>query len=278
MELIFTSIKDAIRLKIYLSAHGVKEKLKESQSQFIYTFSNEMEKRGLYAEALLHFIKEAKRNDWLNDTLLQTYHYENEDERSHIIGITAQMFSGKRKDLSDLVGNVNEDQLLHSAIDDLLSYGGPILFDSFSRFRLKPYYKQVGKYLEVAIDEYKMEQEYQMFVSMLRDYLKNRGSRKNTIHLLMDDSNLFFDENIQEISHQDMKAMIDQRLLANHPIYVDSGVIAPLLSMAPKKIYLYTLNEEQALVRTLRNIFEERIFILPPTHFHILKKAYVHKP
>lgn len=278
LELIFTSIKDAIRLKLYLSANGIKEKLNESQGQFNYTFDVHADKKDRYIKSLTHFINEVKRNEWLNETLLQTYHYENEDERSQIIDIASQMFSGVRSDLTDLVQKENEKQLLNLAIKDLLNYDGAVLFDSFSRFRLKPYYEQVGKYLEVAIDEYKMEQEYQMFIHMLRDYLENRSSRKQTIHLEMNNSIRFFDENIREITNQDLKKMIDQRLLANHPIYVDSAVIAPLLSIAPEKIYLYTFDEDQALVRTLRNIFEERISILSSSHFDKLKKAYINKP
>ncbi len=278
LELIFTSIKDAIRLKIYLSANGIKEKLNESQGQFNYTFDVHSEKKDRYVKSLIHFIKEVKRNEWLNNTLLQTYHYENEDERSQIIDIASQMFSGVRSDLTDLVEKENEDLLLDQAVRDLLNFEGTVSFHSFSRFRLKPYYEQVGKYLEVAIDEYKMEQEYQMFVHTLRDYLSNRNTRKNTIHLNIENSIRFFDENVQEIASQDLKEMIDQRLLANHPIYVDSAVIAPLLSIAPEKIYLYTFDDDQALVRTLCNIFEERISIATPAHFKVLKEAYTNKP
>ncbi len=71
---------------------------------------------------------------------------------------------------------------------------------------------------------------------------------------------------------------MDRQLLANHPVYVDSAVIAPLLSIAPEKIFLYTNEEEEALVRTLRNIFEERIAVFPTSHLRTLKNAYADKP
>ncbi|MBS4176078.1 putative sporulation protein YtxC [Lederbergia citrea] len=278
MELIFSSIKDAIRLKFFLTANGLGETLMENQGQFMYRFSTDHAKNDRYVKALTYFIKEIKRNEWLNDKLLHTYHYENEDERSHIIDIATDMFAGVRKDLAELAGNINENQVIGLAVKDLLSFGGAVLFESFSRFRLKPYYEHVGKYLEIAIDEYKMEQEYQMFVNMLRDYLQNRTPRLSTVHIYLDKTAMFYDENVQEIAHHDLKELIDQRLLANHPIYVDSAVIAPLLSIAPEKIYLYTFEEEQALVRTLRNIFEERISILSPANLHELKKSYTNKP
>ncbi|MFK4997499.1 hypothetical protein ACI2OX_08035 [Bacillus sp. N9] len=55
-------------------------------------------------------------------------------------------------------------------------------------------------------------------------------------------------------------------------------MIAPLLSIAAIKVYVYTEKADQPLVRTLCNIFEERISVLTPTHFYILEKAYVDKP
>lgn len=57
--------------------------------------------------------------------------------------------------------------------------------------------------------------------------------------------------------------MIDRKLLFNHPVYVDSATIAPLLSIAPATIFLYTEEPDQPLIRTIVNIFEERVSIKP---------------
>ncbi|MFK4997498.1 sporulation protein YtxC [Bacillus sp. N9] len=153
-----------------------------------------------------------KRNEWLNDTLRLKFHYENEDERNHIIEIATQMFSGARHDLSELAGVIDESELIKDAVSDLLSFVGAVSFESFSRFRLKPYYEQVEKYLEVAIDEYKMEQEYQTFVQMLRDYLKSRTARMEIVHLLLNKTPRFYDEQFHELTNDEMKEMLDQRL------------------------------------------------------------------
>ena len=72
LELIFNSIKDAIRLKLFLSANGLQESFTESQGQFIYSFNNSFVKKDRYSAAIIQFIKEVKRNAWLNDTLLRS--------------------------------------------------------------------------------------------------------------------------------------------------------------------------------------------------------------
>ncbi len=70
-----------------------------------------------------------------------------------------------------------------------------------------------------------------------------------------------------EMKRFELTKMIDRKLLINHPVYVDSTTIAPLLSIAPKLIYLYSAKPEQPLIRTIQNIFEERVYIENVTVF-----------
>lgn len=93
-----------------------------------------------------------------------------------------------------------------------------------------------------------------------------------TLHLLIDDEILVFNEQLEEIKRGDLKRMIDRKLLVNHPVYVDSVSIAPLLSLAPKTIYLYTRDAEAPLVRTIKNIFEERVIIKEQGALYKLKE------
>lgn len=43
----------------------------------------------------------------------------------------------------------------------------------------------VAKLAEVAIDEYKLEQEYQMFIETLRQQVRSRKSRLSCVHLIL---------------------------------------------------------------------------------------------
>jgi hypothetical protein len=81
------------------------------------------------------------------------------------------------------------------------------------------------------------------------------------LHLLIDEEITFFNEQFLEIKRGELTRMIDRKLLVNHPVYVDSASIAPLLSLAPTTIFIYTKDPEDPLVRTIKNIFEERVII-----------------
>ena len=58
-------------------------------------------------------------------------------------------------------------------------------FSSYVRFRLRTYREMVAKLAEVAIDEYKLEQEYQMFIETLRQQVRSRKSRLSCVHLIL---------------------------------------------------------------------------------------------
>lgn len=57
---------------------------------------------------------------------------------------------------------------------------------SFQTFRLGNYYEQLREYVEAAIDEYKMEQEYQNFIQTLRDYVTSNTPRMEKVHIVHD--------------------------------------------------------------------------------------------
>ncbi|WP_186306578.1 putative sporulation protein YtxC [Siminovitchia fortis] len=260
MDIILLCEEEAVQLQTFFLKHGLKEPFAKQQDAFVFSLPD----KEYYMDMLAYFIIHVKRGEFLHKILSKKFYYENEEECEQIIEIVSEMCSGKREELTALAGKINEFELVRNAVGSLLDSSTSVLFDSLWTFRLKKYQETLIRYLHVAIDEYKMEQEYQMFINMLREYLKDRTPIKKMVHLLIDDEITFYDEHFHAMEKKQVIDMVDRRLLAIHPVYIDSAVIAPLLSMAPEKIILYTPYEEKPLVRTLVNIFEERMVILPP--------------
>lgn len=218
--------------------------------------------------AFFQFIVNQKQDDWFKRILMEHYYYEDEGEQQQILEIIHSILEGNREDLAAFVSGLDVKENLKSAIDQLFQDHISFSFDSFVKFRMRPLMNEMTKYVEVSIDEYKMEQEYQMFIHTLRDFLSGRQPKIDTIHVLMDEGVYFYDEQLREIKRGELLRMIDRKLLSNHPVYVDSGTIAPLLSIAPSAIYLYSDDFDQPLVRTIRNIFEERLQLSSLTAFY----------
>jgi putative sporulation protein YtxC len=212
--------------------------------------------------AFYQFITNTKRDNWFREILCDQYYFTDMEEQQQIIDIIYSILDGQREDLSVFLKEINDEpDLIRTAIDEILQDHVTFSFDSFVKFRLRSYLQALESYVEIAIDEYKMEQEYQMFVHMLRDFLVNREPKMNTLHLLFDEEITFYNEHFVEIKRGELTRLIDRKLLVNHPVYVDSASIAPLLSLAPTSIFIYTKVPEDPLVRTIKNIFEERVTV-----------------
>ncbi|MBY6272657.1 MAG: hypothetical protein CW346_10655 [Bacillaceae bacterium] len=138
-------------------------------------------------------------------------------------------------------------------------------------FRLKDYFKKLDLLIETAIDEYKLEQEYQSFIQCLREYLNGRTPKMEKIYLSHDEGFRLFDGEGRELKRSDLQKLLDRKLLVNFPVYVDSMILAPLLSIAPERILLFTADPEQGIVQTIKSIFEEKLTVYPLSAFLLLK-------
>jgi len=211
--------------------------------------------------AFYEFIIKIKREDWFREILKDHYFYDDPEEQQHIIEIIYSILEGQREDLAAFLEETTEEPKVWEAINHIFQENVSLSFDSFIKFRLRTYRQMLEGYVAISIDEYKMEQEYQMFVQMLREFLVDREPKMDILHLLFDEEITFYNDDFVEIKRGELTKMIDRKLLVNHPVYVDSISIAPLLSIAPTTIFLYTKNPDEPIVRTIKNIFEERVTI-----------------
>jgi len=268
-EIIFQSKLDAQRfynhLLKYLSYNHKKETILLLEDRHIVKVLDGFTSVDIFEllkTAFYDFITNTKRNDWFREIIKNKYYYEDLEEQEQILEILYSVLEGQREDLAVFFKETNgELNILKAAIDHIFQDNVSFSFDSFIKFRLRSYFQMLERSVELAIDEYKMEQEYQMFVQMLRDFLINREPKMDALHLLFNEEITFYNEQFVEIKRGELTRMIDRKLLVNHPVYVDSASIAPLLSLAPTSIFIYTKDPENPLVRTIKNIFEERVTI-----------------
>lgn len=237
-------------------------------------------KDGLLTElknSFYDFLILTKRDDWFRSILADGYFFTDEEEQEQIIDIIYSVLEGEREELTPFLEGFDEEGNIKQAINEIFNEKISFSFDSFVKFRLKVYLERLSQWLEVAIDEYKMEQEYQVFIHTLRNFLADRNSQMNHLYLIIGENMSFYNQHFTELKRSDLFKAIDRRLLVNHPVYVDSATIAPLLSIAPNRIYLYTDDQQQPLVRTILNIFEERVEVSPISAFELDQMNFFNK-
>jgi putative sporulation protein YtxC len=141
-------------------------------------------------------------------------------------------------------------------------------------FRLSEYDRRLKNYVEVSIEEYKMEQEYQNFIQSLRDYVMAKEPKLEKVHVVHQDRLMIWE--FRYASERDQKQYIDRQFVREHPMYIDSQLIAPLVSIAPKKIDLFTNDTGHSMVQTIQNIFQERVEVFPAHSFQEHNVQFVH--
>jgi len=281
IELQFQHKDDAKRLYTFfnqlLDMESSPKYILQTEDSHIVQFQSavQSEKEGLLKwmkEALCQFIMSVKLNDWLREILSNKYHYRDDVEQQQIIDIIHSVLEGKHEELAVFLPKFCMREYLMDHINHWFCEHKHFSFDSFVTFRLRSFLNELRKYVELSLDEYRMEQEYQMFIQTLREFLSDREPKIKQLHILfMDDVITFFDEDFTEIRRAELSKMVDRKLLINHPIYIDSSTIAPLLSIAPLRIFIYSEDPDQPIIRTISNIFEERIIIEKPLAFEKLK-------
>lgn len=263
----FQSETEALKLLEYVSVHPLGTELNEyihfqpEQGLFVTVKDNDAKKiLALLSDVFYSFLLEEKLVACLESILRQKFYYREQEEIDAIIEIACSIMEGEQKgDKQEIFER--EKKIIYDGLQSFLAERISFSFDSFATFRLKSFYDSLLPYVEAAIDEYKLEQDYQSFIATLRDFLYKRESKMERIHLLHHNGFHFFDENFNKIEKSEISKLVDRKLLAENQIYIDSTALAPLISIAPKQLFLYTDELEDGLVLTISRIFEERTAI-----------------
>jgi putative sporulation protein YtxC len=216
---------------------------------------------------LKKYIQRTKEKEWILQVLENTFYYKEAEEQEQILCILQSILQGERSDIPNLPSIDHRGVQLEEVMESFFLEPVSFSFDSFLTFRLKEYFECLQVYVEAAIDEYKLEQEYQSFVHQLRDLLATTESKMDELHLVYQYQFDFFDKAFSHIPKSQLIKYMNRTHFNNYSYYIDSVVLAPLVSIAPKKLYLYTDNTEHQLVETIRNIFDERAVVLPFHYF-----------
>jgi len=206
---------------------------------------------------LIHFIISQKEHKWIRSILHTSFYYE-EDEIQQILPIAQSLLRGRRKSVPNQKRIRKSKHLLFKALVNYLQNSVRFNFESFVTFRLREYYKQLLYVSEIAIDEYKLENEYQNFIENLRQQVLKKECVIPYVHIVYNGKFVVYDELMMPISYETLKGFGES---ISDFEYLDRELIAPLTALAPQKIYLYTTTVDLAIIVTLQNIFQERVSI-----------------
>lgn len=205
----------------------------------------------------------------LKDILRNIFLYKDEDEMEQIIGIARSILEGDRDDIPSLRPYYERASYIYDAFAKGIDTETTLYYEPFLTFRLKDYAEMLIDCVEIAIDEYVLEQEYQNLVENFRYYIKSQEKRMDKIFLVhQKDRFIFYDGSFEKITKEKKRDYLVKHLLFEHDLDINDMVITPLVSFNPKEVIVYTNEEDHNVIYTIQTIFEERVKILTIADFY----------
>lgn len=221
-------------------------------------------------QALIHVFILFRLPKLARNILKENYYYENEDEINHIIPILQSIM---KNPLS--YGTQTERktvQQFYAILEENLKNESYISFPSYFEQREWEFYPDLVDITGYAIDEWKREEDYQEYVHILRNYIKNKESKLNRLFITYDQDFQLYQDNGKHLSHQDLKTLLVNETLHFIDLFALDFQMSAIISIAPMEIHLFTNNPFDPKIVTLQNLYQENAFLYPIKKFPFVRK------
>lgn len=132
-----------------------------------------------------------------------------------------------------------------------------VILDGFVNFKLKDYLKELDSVVDMCVNKYIIEREYNEFIMLLKDYIQNTPSNTKELHLIYkSEKSVLLDENMNPIEIN--KNAIPQQYLSDITFSSNDLNLNAILTLLPEKLFIHSEQKEDDFINTLKIIFENR--------------------
>lgn len=228
----------------------------------------------IYSNIIVHYIGEKisffdeKLSSIITDTILKfykekmikkiinfDYFYFEEHEKKIIIQNCCEIIeSSEYEQIS------KEKEYIHEAVLQYVIENKSMILEGFVNFRIKEYIKYLDSIVDIAVNKYIIEKEYNEFISLLRMYINSKKSNIKNLHLIYGKSELtILDENKNIVPL--CKEIYNAKFLSDIIFSENDYALNTLLTLLPQRIEIHLLDSEDEFIKTVKLIFEDRVYI-----------------
>lgn len=219
-----------------------------------YTGSNLSEFYNFICDILLNTVTNLYEPRKLKELININYFYFSEFEKQSILDKCINMLNFDANNREDC------DNLIYT---DLLKYiieNKSIFLDGFINFRLYKYINFLDSILDLSVNNFIIEREYNEFISLLQIYINSKDSTTPLLHLIyVNGDSILIDENKNIVSVDDN--ILNATYLSDISFSSNDFTLNTLLSVLPQEIIIHIIDSEDEFINTLKLIFGNRITI-----------------
>ena len=188
---------------------------------------------------------------FINKLIRKNYFYFEPREQAKVSDISSSIINEDIK---------NKNKLVFLSVYDYIKNNALMILDGFALFRLHDYIEVLDYLVDLSANNYIINREYEKFISLLKEYIKNEPSKIDIIHLLyLNQEALLLTQSKSIIPINDN--ILDAKYLSDISFSNNDYVLNTILNLLPKKLYLHVSDDEDEFLLTLKKIFQDRIII-----------------
>lgn len=277
-EILFKQLKSYLEKYIKFGLRGRVE-CTDQHVMTIYYENNEVNFYESFHPLLVNVftkhIISLKEEEWLLDIIESIFYFKDHEEQVQILSIARSIMEGDHEDIPRIKNRYSREESIYQAFSSFLVEEASFYYESFLKFRLKSYFEYLVETVEIAIDEYMLEQEYQQMVENFRLYIKESRPVIQQLHVVVDHDTFFiYNDRYQLLEPKEIEKYYNESLKFEEGLRIEQMIISPLVSFAPQKLTIYTDDMDHGIVQTIQSIFEERVSVVNKDEFlsqHIQK-------
>jgi len=135
-----------------------------------------------------------------------------------------------------------------------------LVLDGFINFRLNKYIKELDSIVDMCVNKFIIDREYNEFINLLKTYIASAPCNSNVIHLIYkNEESILLDEskNIIHFSGD----LINKKYLSDISFSSNDFALNSLLTLLPEKLYIHLIGKEDEFINTLKTIFNNRVLV-----------------
>lgn len=212
------------------------------------------------AEVIAALLVDTAEELLIKQMIRKEYRYE-QDELGRIWDYCKTMLGGEPGDeQAAQEAKRRRTGKIAAEIDSYLQEHTELIWEGMLRFRLKSYIEELRDIVAFAVDEYVMDRQYREFISLLQYFVYIQEAKVPAVHLVHKKGNEFelLDDQMNQLETDQEEAMVTVEMLDSDMNFEDM-IVSTLISVSPKHIFIHTRDPEQQAIRTISQIFEDRV-------------------
>ncbi|RTE02647.1 putative sporulation protein YtxC [Paenibacillus whitsoniae] len=217
------------------------------------------------AEAIAGFIVADKEPAILRHLIIKEFHYDKTADVEAIEGYcqqSLQLECGGDDGLLTMNSSPSKQRrkgMLKELLSHMLGEHPVLNLDGFLAFRIQEYKEELREIVEYAIDEFMMDRQYQEFISLLQYFVYIQEAKIPAVHLIHKGGHEFviLNDKMEPIDASDLDTTLRMEVLEKD-INFEDMIVSTLISVSPANIYIHTRDADLTIIKTIRQIFEDR--------------------